>query len=252
MENERKGLLYDILIMLCVYLIACSLPLKWIFESETTVNIVKVILKYFAFGFIVFEIKSKKIMFSSDKKVSIIKYLPFVLICLGNIAVAFISGFNYLTNDNIGGLITLALFDCVATALCEEFLFRYLLLNFIRQTKKTFVSIILSACFFGLMHLVNISSLSSIPYVLLQCLYTFGLGIILGFVYLDSRKIYLPIILHALFNFLNDSLVSILFDFEYNVWFFVINMAITVLAGLYFIFMYMRSDMYVSNTMGNN
>ena len=90
------------------------------------------------------------------------------------------------------------------------------------------------------MHLLNINSLASIPTCLIQALYTFGIGLVLSIVYLFSRNIIYPIILHFLFNFLNDTLVTSLFNIEWNLVFFIVNIGVGILIGLYSLFIYKR------------
>ncbi len=97
------------------------------------------------------------------------------------------------TLDN-GGLLVLGIvLFALLPALCEEILFRGLILNSLRKYGLC-VSIGISALFFSLMHMS-----------LLQLPYTFLLGIVLGLVVYFTRNLWLSIIMH----FVNNSIVLI-------------------------------------------
>ena len=91
-----------------------------------------------------------------------------------------------------------AIFTVVIAPIGEELLFRKLIID---RTMKygSVVSILLSAFLFGLMH-GNFS----------QFFYAFALGIVLGYVYFNTGKIYLTIALHAAVNFVGSILTSFL------------------------------------------
>ena len=88
-----------------------------------------------------------------------------------------------------------------------------------------------------MVHLLNIT-LSNIPTVLAQCAYTAFLGLVLGFIYISTKNIYLPIIFHILFNFLNDILVVQLFNLKWDLTFFLINILIGLILSIYIYFAY--------------
>ena len=77
---------------------------------------------------------------------------------------------------------------CVAAPLCEEVMFRRLILNRLRPYGDTF-AVLVSAMAFGLMH-GNLS----------QLLYAFTLGCVFGYVALVTGRIWHTVLLHALIN----------------------------------------------------
>ena len=85
-----------------------------------------------------------------------------------------------------------AIFTVIVAPIGEEFVFRKLLID---RTQKYggFVSIGLSGLMFGLMH-GN----------LYQFFYCFALGILLGYIYYSTGKLYLTIAIHAIVNFVGS------------------------------------------------
>ena len=83
------------------------------------------------------------------------------------------------------------------------------------------------------LHLFNINSLASIPYCLVQAVYTFGLGLILSLMYAYSHNFIYPLIFHFLFNFINNELTTSLFIYEWNTKFYIVNIVIGVLLVAY-------------------
>lgn len=96
--------------------------------------------------------------------------------------------------DSIGLLILSLFLFALLPALCEETLFRGVILNSLRKYGLT-VSVGLSALFFSVMHMN-----------LLQLPYTFLLGIVLGLVVYFTRNLWLSVLMH----FVNNSAVLII------------------------------------------
>ena len=87
----------------------------------------------------------------------------------------------------------------IVPAFCEEFLFRGVICNSLRPYGKT-VAVIGSAVLFGLMH-QNVG----------QLLYTTVAGLVLALIYVETRSIWAPILLH-LFNNLSSVVYDIVSD----------------------------------------
>ena len=106
------------------------------------------------------------------------------------------NGLNDLIDYN--SLWITAIFMVVVAPIGEEFIFRKLIID---RTGKygSVVSILLSALMFGLMH--------SNFY---QFFYAFALGIVLGYVYYNTGKLHLTILLHAVLNFSGSILATLL------------------------------------------
>lgn len=90
--------------------------------------------------------------------------------------------------DSAGFVILAIVTLALVPAVCEEFLFRGLILNGLRKYGMWF-SVLISALLFSLMHMN-----------LLQLPYTFILGVIFGLVVYYTRNIWLSVIMHFLNN----------------------------------------------------
>ncbi len=99
-----------------------------------------------------------------------------------------------VTLDNIGNLFLLLFTTALIPAVCEEFLFRGVILNGLRKY-GVWTAVLVSATFFSLMHM----NLQQIPY-------TFILGVIIGFVVYYTRNLGLGMLMH----FANNALVLII------------------------------------------
>ena len=90
--------------------------------------------------------------------------------------------------------IYLGLITAILTATIEELLFRNILFEELNSTQKNCRAIIYSSLIFGSIHLLNINSLASIPFVLVQVLYTAFLGLILAVAYNNTNNLIIPIL----------------------------------------------------------
>lgn len=96
--------------------------------------------------------------------------------------------------DTVPNLLLGLLLFALIPAICEEFLFRGLILNGLRKYGM-WVSVLTSAVFFGLMHM----SMLQLPYTIL-------LGLVLGFVVYFTRNLAISILMH----FVNNATVLII------------------------------------------
>ncbi len=99
-----------------------------------------------------------------------------------------ISGELPMPLDSVGMLILAIFAVALIPAICEEFLYRGLVLNGLRKY-GVWVSVLTSALLFSLMHM----NLQQLPY-------TFILGVIFGLIVYYTRNIWLSIIMHFLNN----------------------------------------------------
>ncbi|MGM9644610.1 MAG: lysostaphin resistance A-like protein [Eubacteriales bacterium] len=124
---------------------------------------------------------------------------------IGNGVMEFLSnlvGYDY--SNGLEGIIDeeniwiTAIFAVIVAPIGEEFVFRKLIID---RTQKygAVISIGLSGLMFGLMH-GN----------LYQFFYAFALGLLLGYIYYNTGKLYLTIAIHAIVNFIGSVLTSFL------------------------------------------
>lgn len=174
----------------------------------------KVVEWYLAFAFktvcsilpvyLVFQFGNGKMFynFSGGIKGAAICVAPF-LVAVNNLPfVPFITG-DMTFNEHIDGLFPYLLY-CLSIGILEETIFRATLLPlFVRkfgQDKKGLtLSVAVSSAVFGAMHLLNLFGGFS-PSVFLQVGYSFLIGCVCSIALLASGNIYVPILIHALFD----------------------------------------------------
>ena len=139
-------------------------------------------------------------------RASFLRTLPFWLVACNNLPVlSLLTGDAVLTDAcNAGNLLLLGA-ECLAIALFEESAFRgILLLLLLRRFGETrggrIRSLILSSVIFGAVHLANLFS-SSPPAVLLQVGYSTLIGGMCGIALLLCGRLWVPIALHAVYDF---------------------------------------------------
>jgi membrane protease YdiL (CAAX protease family) len=101
-------------------------------------------------------------------------------------------------------LIVVALHPFAGTGLFEEVLFRGLvllvLLKVMEKNKKGMMSaVIISSVIFGLVHLVNLTVADTLP-VVIQVFSATGIGVFFAAMYLRTKTLVIPIILHGIVN----------------------------------------------------
>lgn len=87
----------------------------------------------------------------------------------------------------------------VVAPILEEFICRGLLLESLRAKRGVVAALLLSSLFFALMHIDGVLSVNA-----------FFLGLVLGYIYIITKSIFAPIILHAINNTI--AYVMMLFD----------------------------------------
>ena len=121
----------------------------------------------------------------------------------------------------------------ILSVIIEEFIYRAMFLNGLllnRFSRKK--AILISALIFGLIHLVNINILAPLP-TLIQVGYSFLLGLILALVYVAGGRISYPIIIHLAFNVINSFFFGNMVYLELNIWYYVVNVLVGVIALAY-------------------
>lgn len=223
----KKNALIDFLIIVFVYLALSCFPFGLIIRSEdlswlviTLQIVVQISLLVFIILFTIFKTK----LDHKIGKINIINTLlliPTLAVCFSNLTnMRIATGQSSISFDtNLILNIVLTLFIVIN----EEIVFRLLFINNI-EFKKNIYIILLTAGVFGICHLTHFFS-SFNPADLLIVLYTFLLGLLLGFAYLFTKSIYPCFVIHLLFNLLNN----ILFPYFVLEWDYILITAIFVI-----------------------
>ena len=137
---------------------------------------------------------------------------------------------NSMYDDSVWTLIMVV----VIAPIFEEILFRGKLYNMLRISASPLTSIVLASLFFGAVHLEPIIAISGLPW-----------GLLLGFVYLRSRSIIAPIILHMFNNALayativlsydDKSIVELIDGERYFLFIYIVSALIVVIAMIRFV-----------------
>ena len=144
---------------------------------------------------------------------SIIIIVPGIIIAINNFPIsAFVNGRTSLEQPFY--YVWLYLVECFSIGFFEEIVFRYVVLILIIQrlpnTKKViFYSIVISSLVFGVIHFMNLFYGASFGNTLLQVGYSFMMGMLWAVVFLRTKNIVYPIILHALYNFFGQVMFTL-------------------------------------------
>ena len=114
-------------------------------------------------------------------------------------------------------LLIVVLHPFIGTGLFEEVLFRGLILKLLHkkmgQTKKGMSYVcILSSVIFGVAHFVNLIHADALP-VVSQVIYATATGILFAALYLRTKTLWVPILLHGLVN-LSSQIFNAFIDFD--------------------------------------
>ena len=90
-----------------------------------------------------------------------------------------------------------------------------------------------------LINVVNVSSVDALVTVLLQTVYTFGLGILLGFLYEYGYSLTACVVLHFTFNLVNDVLFVHLGCMPSDLAFYLCAIGTGVIVGIYLVLIYL-------------
>lgn len=239
-EISFKDQVLDFLLLFFIYLLVSSFPWNHLIaDSYLSLSLKLLTGVIFTIAVLVF----LRFRYPLQKRVvsfkSLILFLPFFLIIFSNLA----SSLFVATPKGIEspGYLALKILATIVFAVSEELLFRRMLLPLLVSRLSETKSIFLSSLVFSLLHFLNLLDGTAFWSVLLQVLYTFGIGLILAMMYLYGNSLLLAIIFHACFNvFQNDIFVALYPDYAYTgmrIW---ITAIAAIFALGYGLFIYFR------------
>ena len=202
----------DLLLFILIFVFVAAfpvdlLPIDYAYKLLVLIGLRLMLLSYYIYIIIKWRIK----IFGVENIKNLLFCIPFVLIGFSNIIATKIDGtFGPIVTEPLV-MVFLSILTLL-TAITEEIIFRLFIQNALYRTSSV-KRIFASAGIFALMHLlrmVNVSSIDALISVLLQTVYTFGLGLLLGVLYEYSHSLVGAIILHFCFNFFNDTLFTYL------------------------------------------
>ena len=211
---ERKKF-WHIVILLIVFIISVSFPVGSLIHDPNTILIVQssIIAAFIVFAIIYINIT--KIAHFFQGKTNIIN----TILLSPLFAVAFCNLFYmnviqntpvYIRWEDLNVWLHLLLILLVAFA--EELLFRYIIQKNLKMRSK-FGKIMIASSIFAVCHIFTIVARWDLTnpsswnwFDLSMIVYTFYVGVVLGFLYEYTNNILWPIIFHFIFNFINDLL----------------------------------------------
>lgn len=204
----KKNNLLDFLIIVLVYIALSCIPFSLMIKDEKLswlILLLQILVQAGLFVFIIFFTRFKTELDYKDGKINIVNTLlliPALMVCFSNLTNLLIAKetIRVIVNLDFFLRILLAIFIVVN----EEIVFRLILINNLEIKNKLLV-ILISAGVFGVCHITHFLTTFN-PADLMIVLYTFLLGLLLGFTYLFANSIYPCIVIHFLFNLFQDIL----------------------------------------------
>lgn len=230
----NKKRLYSIIYLISLVLLLNSIPFYLFIKNQLILILLNIAIKGFSIYYILNYIKKEGLNPLKKEKItaSIVRLVPLIFLCFSNFIVAVVQDSTVRNNINITSIIY-GLITAVGVGIVEELLFRSQVLEEFLRHKNKKEAIFYSSLIFGSIHLLNLSSIASIPSVLTQIAYTFFLGIVLGYIYVNTKNIYIPIVFHILYNFINSVLVVEIFYIKWNFTFFIVNIFVGIIVFIY-------------------
>jgi len=237
----KKNKVLDLLLLALIYVAISSFPVELLFKTDETIStIIRIGLQACYLVFILLYLSKVKILESSKKHTKfplIFVFLPLLLACVSNyFYIAFFPS-DFSLNFSYIFFVECGLYLLVA--INEEIIFRHLLLGNI-QCENKLLKIVISAGIFGAFHITQFLSTFN-PSTLITIVYTFILGIALGFIYEYAHSIEGCIILHFMFNALNLSLFNLgCTNISNYLMYIVINGSVVIVLGVYLLILYIK------------
>ncbi len=232
MNNNKT--LSSIVLLIILYLLSTTNFFIQFISNELVGYLLMLTLRLIFIIFAIFYIKPNGLPqpFFQKLHVSELLLLPLILVAFSNLFVVLIT--HSPLNEPINGIAIWqgTIFD-LFVVFAEELVFRAVLLVYLLKKYKPLVAIIVSSIIFGFVHLVNISSLASIFPVLVQCIYSVGIGLVCGLIYYVSKNFALPLFFHYCFNFFNGNLIPTVYKLPQTPLFYIINGVIALVAIAY-------------------
>lgn len=234
----------DLLLFALLFVFVNAFPVDLITADINVRLILRISLRLLLLGYDIYLlIKNRINIFKFANYRRGLLFLPFILVCFSNLIAAGISQtpMAYVVDPVYLSLI--CVYHLVGVVI-EELLFRL----FIQRSlvyASSLKRILVSAGIFALFHLLNIVDVSSVEMlinVLIQVVYAFGLGILLGFIYEYTYSIPLCVVFHLIFNFFNTIFVENIYfvNFSNNLLTYYLTAVISgLVVGIYTLLIYL-------------
>lgn len=236
-----KKKLIDMAIAIFAYLIAASFPFNLFIKGEIATWLVPSLQitaqVIFLIFWIVFIPKSElKIKDNHANLKNILLFLPVLLIIPSNYLYVALCPNSYSNSfDYTFALQFVLLFLVVSN---EEYIFRIVMLSNLDKVKNNLMKVLISSSVFAICHIGSFLSTFN-PADLLVVVYTFGLGMVLGLIYVYGGTAWPCVLIHLFFNLFNGLIFQTLFDSSISILTFIlVNIGVALVVSIYLIIIY--------------
>ena len=231
----------DLLLFVLLFIFVAAFPVDLIKVELTYQILIQIGLRGLLLTFYIYLIVKNKIkIFGMASWRNILLCLPFLLACFSNIIASSIDGEFLGSSIKTIDVVLLSIYTLMI-AISEEIIFRLFIHNALSRT-SSIKRIFGSAGIFALMHLlnlVNVSTVGALVTVLVQTVYSFGLGLLLGFLYEYGHSLSACVILHFLFNMMNEVIyIYVLGGTAGELAFYLTAVVIAVVLSVYIVLLY--------------
>ena len=232
----------DILLFVLIFIFVNAFPVELLRLSEEWTIGIHAILRALLAGFYIYLlIRNRVNLFKFHNYKNLLYFLPFLLAVGSNFLALAFGGVTNIPSKSVGWLIAM-IFYFIFGVFCEEFVFRFVIHGALVNTTPI-KRILASAGIFALMHLLNVVNVRSVDALLtvaIQVVYTFGIGILLGFIYEYTYSLIPCLVFHFLFN-LGNTVLWIYFGAACNteLQYYLVNIGVGLILGIYTLCIYL-------------
>lgn len=232
-----KSKLLDTLILILLYIGISCFPFSLFGIKGTLELIFQILCQLVIFFLFRLVLKKSPLKFKERtyNRFYMILFIPVFILCFSNYFNLFSPDHHLEFSFSIDLLLAILLSFCVAFN--EEYLFRSVIIDNIEASEKPIVKIIISASIFGISHITYFIS-SFNPVDLLHVVYTFGLGIVLGLMYVYGQCLWYCVLFHFAFNVINGNLVEKFMIGPRNFMYYLVNGLVGLVIGIYLFVIY--------------
>lgn len=232
-----KSKLLDTLILILIYIGISCLPFSW-FVSGTLLYIFQILAQFVIFFLFKLVLKKSPLNFKERQynRLNMILFIPVFILCFSN----FFNLLNPSVTFNFSWSLELSLSIplCFCVAFNEEYLFRCVIIDNLDSSEKPIVKIIISASIFAACHLTSFFSTFN-PVQLIMVVYTFGLGIVLGLMYVYGECLWYCVLFHFAYNVINGEFARrFIFYTESDYSYYLINALVGLVVAAYLVAIY--------------
>lgn len=238
-EYQRK--LIDLCIIIFAYLFCASFPFGLFIKGENAewvIPLLQIMMQIIFLAFWVFFIprSNLKVIKIRTNLKNYCAIIPSFLVCGSNFIYAAFKPADF--HPHFSWIFAIQVILTFLTVANEEYLFRLVLIGNLDPIKKPIAKIFVASGIFGLCHIGGFLSTFN-PVELINVAYTFGIGLVLGLIYVYGGAPCTCICLHLLFNIVNGLVFSSAFIVSDFTTYILVNLIVACVFGIYLLTIYL-------------